>query len=370
MRRPKVLLYHNVMAPYRDALFRAISELVNLDVWFSARTTRDRDWGKADPEGYKFRVLTAFTLYGFNRPLITTWALAKQVSEAEPDVVVAVLTRSNILDVLQIINAARRLKVPLVLWIGNVPYLPCFNDDLPPLISKAFDTYYRYAIRHADAFLYYSSLSQEWAQQRGASGPSVVGTQVLEAPVNKPRLDIPGREVDPLTLLFVGKLEERKGLDLLLDCLNGLSPEEQKRVQLVVAGAGRLERTITMQGANLAIHYLGHVTRDKLSELYRKADLFVLPSRHDPWGFVVNEAMATGTPALVSSGCGAAELATRAGWIFDPCDVSDLLTQLRVALGSCRNPQVRDQAVRAEALYRPESCAERMADLLNQMARR
>jgi glycosyltransferase involved in cell wall biosynthesis len=338
-----------------------MSEFFDLDVWFSVRTTRDRDWGNEHPEGYRYRVLPGRTWYAFDRPLIFVPSLPQEIRRSKPDVIIAVLTRSNALDVLRLVRAAKKLRTPVVLWIGNVSYLPCFDDGLPTFVSSLFEAYYRYSIRNAAAFMFYSSLSKTWALERGASGPSSIGTQVLEPPLHEPRIDAAGG--DRTRLLFVGKLEERKGFDLLANALRLLSPEERGRTEFLIAGAGPLGH-LAREDSGIQVRHLGHVARSNLWEIYKAADLLVLPSRHDPWGFVVNEAMAMGTPVLASNGCGAAELAGKAGWIFDACDTGSLLQQLRTSLANCRDSRIRREAIAAEAGYRPEQCARNVADLV------
>lgn len=90
----------------------------------------------------------------------------------------------------------------------------------------------------------------------------------------------------------------------------GDGPEKSE----IAALAGRL-------GLGGRVHLPGFLQYDQLSEYYGHASAFVLASRSEPWGLVVNEAMASGLPVLVSSRCGcAADLVTEGqnGYLFDP----------------------------------------------------
>ena len=60
-----------------------------------------------------------------------------------------------------------------------------------------------------------------------------------------------------------------------------------------------------MAGQN--IHFLGAVDNDKLAEVYRANDVFVLPSIKEPWGLVVEEAFNNGLPVILSDRIGCAE---------------------------------------------------------------
>ena len=87
--------------------------------------------------------------------------------------------------------------------------------------------------------------------------------------------------------------------------------------QLMVVGDGpegqSLRELATRLGAEDHIHFLGFHQRDELVELYTCADAFCLPSRHEPWGVVVNEAAACGLPLVVSDRVGAGRDLVTAG---------------------------------------------------------
>lgn len=51
------------------------------------------------------------------------------------------------------------------------------------------------------------------------------------------------------------------------------------------------------------IHYMGFKSKEELKEYYQASDIFVLPTRKDIWGLVVNEAMANGLPVITTNKC-------------------------------------------------------------------
>jgi glycosyltransferase involved in cell wall biosynthesis len=105
--------------------------------------------------------------------------------------------------------------------------------------------------------------------------------------------------------LFLSRLEDFKGIQDLFDAFIRLRTQRPD-VALVLAGSGSLERFVRDAAASLrSVHFVGHLTGDQIWEAYCASDVFVLPSRREPWGLVVNEAMAAGLPAIVTdvAGC-------------------------------------------------------------------
>jgi len=118
------------------------------------------------------------------------------------------------------------------------------------------------------------------------------------------RLGVAGRSV----ILFVGRLLPEKGLETLFDAY-GAASREIDEPALVVAGEGPLRGALEKRAADEdlpRVKFLGFVQPEELSAVYAAADVFVLPSLVEPWGVVVNEAMAAGLPVILSERVGAA----------------------------------------------------------------
>lgn len=106
-------------------------------------------------------------------------------------------------------------------------------------------------------------------------------------------------------VLFCGRLVSRKRPG---DLLEALEQVKQPSVWAVFAGEGRLRQALERQAACLGVahrvRWLGFVNQSQLPSVYAASDVLVLPSEAEPWGLVVNEAMACGLPAVVSSAVG------------------------------------------------------------------
>jgi 1,2-diacylglycerol 3-alpha-glucosyltransferase len=90
---------------------------------------------------------------------------------------------------------------------------------------------------------------------------------------------------------------------------------------------GQVRSTLRQLGLERAVLLPGFKQYKELPAYYALANAFVLPSVSEPWGLVVNEAMASGVPVLVSTRCGCARDLVheeRNGWTFDPFDVEGL----------------------------------------------
>lgn len=162
----------------------------------------------------------------------------------------------------------------------------------------------------------------------------------------------------PPTLLFLSRIDPKKGLDLLFPALEQLLTEGLS-FRFVLAGTNpqdpNYENQIRaqIQASPLAAHttITGFVTGEAKAALLRSADLFVLPSYYENFGIAVAEAMAAGIPVVISDQVHIwPEIEqAEAGWI-SPCQVSALTEQLRSALQSAPERQRRGNNARNHAL--------------------
>ena len=118
----------------------------------------------------------------------------------------------------------------------------------------------------------------------------------------------PAREDSP-HFLYVGRYAPEKGIDTLIQAYQIYLQESRSPWELRCAGAGPLQERLVAAGAV----DLGFIQPDRLPEVMGQAAAFVLPSRSEPWGVVVQEAAACGLPLVCSDACGAAEHLLRDG---------------------------------------------------------
>lgn len=172
---------------------------------------------------------------------------------------------------------------------------------------KRFDGFLTVGERNADYLRYYGVkdtklfsaphfIDNEWFSEKATEA---------QVDVTSLRDDWNARERD-LVILFVGKLIPEKGIDDLLTAYASIQP--QGGFRMVVIGSGVLEESLVTRASEFdpSILFVGFKNQSELPIFYAAADVLVLPSVSETWGLVVNEAMACGTPAIVSDACGCA----------------------------------------------------------------
>ncbi|MBI4217269.1 MAG: glycosyltransferase family 4 protein, partial [Parcubacteria group bacterium] len=106
---------------------------------------------------------------------------------------------------------------------------------------------------------------------------------------------------EPDTILFVGRLEERKGLLFLLRAFLELQKKHPK-IRLLVLGEGKERETcerFVRRYAVKNVQFLGKKTDEELAKIYRQADIFCSPALYgESFGIVLLEAMASGVPVV------------------------------------------------------------------------
>ncbi|HEX6164101.1 MAG TPA: glycosyltransferase family 4 protein [Vicinamibacterales bacterium] len=132
----------------------------------------------------------------------------------------------------------------------------------------------------------------------------------------------PQYAADP-TFLYSGSLSHRKGVDLLSRAFTRLV-ESHPRVRLKLMGEGRMEARLRRELAACdRVEWVGFKDWDDLPGVYASAQFLCVPSRHDGWGLVVPEGLASGLPTIATNRTGAAiDLieTRRNGWLVPAGD--------------------------------------------------
>lgn len=167
-----------------------------------------------------------------------------------------------------------------------------------------------------------------WPAVKWSSGVAAVGARAAEAyralaPAGRPVANVPyfcdmsafavphlpaPEPERPLRFLYCGQMVHRKGVDLLVAAFARLV-RQGKNVRLSMVGDGELLDSLRAglpADVRERVSFTGFLQVSELPAQFASADVFVLPSRHDGWGVVVNQALAAGLAVVCSDAVGAA----------------------------------------------------------------
>ena len=210
----------------------------------------------------------------------------------------------------QAIAACRRCRVPIILRADSH-----LLEPRPVLLRVAREVVHRVLVPQFDAYLSVGPLNEEYCRHFGADASRFFRAghfvdnawwshSVAEATACRDALrrrwNVPD---DALTLVFAGKFIPRKRP---LELLGALRRLRDAPVHVLMAGDGPLRRQVEriVTEERLPVTLLGFINQSAMPEVYAAGDLLVLPSREESWGMVVNEAMASGLPAIVTDRVG------------------------------------------------------------------
>ena len=137
-------------------------------------------------------------------------------------------------------------------------------------------------------------------------------------------------------LLFAGRLQPFKGLDLLLHAMTYLPNHGITQLLVVGGNAGKADELAKMNslvnelGIGNMVVFVGAVEHEKMPIFYNAADICVIPSYHESFGLVAVEALASGTPVVASRVGGLATIVKdgETGYLFDERSPETLATYL------------------------------------------
>jgi glycosyltransferase involved in cell wall biosynthesis len=162
-------------------------------------------------------------------------------------------------------------------------------------------------------------------------------------------------------ILFVGTIEPRKNLTVLLDAYEQLSPSLREEYDLVVAGPpgwgdpGMLRR---LHSGAAGVHYLGYVAEQDLPGLTAGAIVFAYPSLYEGFGLPVAQAMAAAVPVITSNVSSLPEVGGDAALLVDPRSAAELGAALqRMLLSPALRAELSANGTRRAQQYRWEVCA-------------
>jgi glycosyltransferase involved in cell wall biosynthesis len=215
-------------------------------------------------------------------------------------------------------------------------------------------------LRQFDALIAYSARGAEQYAALGFSRDRIFIAPNAAAPAPKhPLPPRPDRLSGPPLVLYVGRLQPRKRLDLLIRACAALPEDMQPRLRLVGDGPERSALEALAREVYPRAEFAGAQFGAELASQFTAADLFVLPGTG---GLAVQEAMSYGLPVIVAQGDGTQDDLVRPanGWQIPPDDFESLLRTLRAALED--TPRLRRMGTESYRIVKEEINLERMVE--------
>jgi len=297
----RIIYITNVPAHYRVDFFNELGKITDLTVIFEKPKKRHRDDKWFD---FNFRNFKPILLKnnGLFQDKIYFFKIFKYLKKNYDIVVIGCY--STLVGMLAINYLSKHKKLFVVNSDGG------FINHNESAIKKNVKKYF---ISKADYWLSTGQKTNEYLEYYGAKKerifiypfssiheneiiPEVIGKKEKENLRNKL-----GMKEDKI-ILFVGQIIHRKGIDVLLKA----SVKLPKHYGFyIVGGTPKKEYLELKEKLKLKdnIHFIKFKTKKELKDYYKASDLFVLPTREDIWGLVVNEAMAYGLPVVTTNKC-------------------------------------------------------------------
>jgi len=343
MKRRLVILTE-IISPYRIPLFNALAQRaeVNLQVIFLSETDPTlRHWRiYKDEIQFAYQILPSWRKRLGRYNALLNGGVARALVTAEPDVILC--GGYSYVASWQALCWGRVHQVPFFLWSESnaqdlrggyapVEFLKsmflrrCSGFVVPGRSAEEY--LLAHAIKEDEIFIAPNAVDNDFFAAAAAAARQ--NDAKFRADLGLPRR----------YFLFAGRLVREKGVFELLSAYAKLDESLRRQVGLVFVGDGACRRQLEEQSGSIStgeIKFAGFAQREKLAVFYALAEMLILPTYTDPWGLVVNEAMACGRAVVVSRVAGCAADLVKENWnglLVPPRDVS-LLASVMQSLAS------------------------------------
>ncbi len=208
-------------------------------------------------------------------------------------------------------------------------------------VSRSLRASLRHGLKTAAAVTACSSFTLEDAERRFGLPPGRGHVIPNGVELSQPTPVPPARPTvlpDGPYILALGRVVRKKGFDLLVEAFARMDAA-RRNADLVIAGTGEALGDLRRQAADLGVadrvHFIGRLDRDEVAGAMAAAELFVMPSRLEPFGIVILEAWRAGTAVVATDRGGPPELVRdgQDGVLVDPFDGPEFAATLERLLG-------------------------------------
>ncbi|HZK40465.1 MAG TPA: glycosyltransferase family 4 protein [Atribacterota bacterium] len=315
--KAKLIIFNNIISPYRLPIFEELSKKYDLDVYFCKTKTKDRLWSTSlENYTFKYKILPSLNI----GPLVFNFSLLKELFKNKSDCFIIAENPENAISILVVFVVAKINKSKIILWserIGDEAYTLIqlktsgnfLKNKLYNLIKVGYKIYRKYLYFKSDLLVPFSSAAENYLRKEGVlkekikRSLQIMPESILVKPTTISKLpEFKNKKI----ILSLGYLIKGKGVDNLIKAFNQLNSSD---TVLLIAGAGDQEENLKeLAKKNVDIKFIGYVEGKEKAYYFSMADFFVFPTHNDAWGFVINEALYYGLPVISTDQAGAIEL--------------------------------------------------------------
>ena len=352
--RYRILVLNNVRSPSFDPLFSCLSRHSDWDlkVCYVSGRTDDVGWPSLEgPPSYPVIILS-----DFGRPRFV--AVAQLLVKEKPDYLLVYGYAPGAQ------MAAIVFAVLFGIAFGVIGDANVHCDRVTGLVRAAKWAWLKFVARAAsDIFAVGTAGRLFWERYRVRPeklhvAPYAVDNDFFAPGAAADLANRAARRNAPLRLIFVGRLIRRKNVSLILDALRALPPHT---VSLMVAGEGPERVALERLAADVPqeIRFLGRVEHRDLPRRYGESDALILAAGLEPWGLVVNEAMASGLAIIAHEHVGAvADLVSDCnGVVLHSFDAAELAGAIRLLTSEERLLAMKGASMDRVASWNVETAA-------------
>lgn len=293
----KVFVLTTVMAPYRVQLFSEIGKQCELYVCFEQMRSSERNEKWYDETAKNFRLVN---LKKWDASLGTIkLEVIKHVHNIKPDVAIAYEYHTN--TSLILLSYCKAMGIPYMINCDGAFVKKSIKD----IIKKTY-------ISKARGFISSGKMSDKYLLHYGADKECIYRNHFTSLHENDVLTSVPSLEdkenikkkkeiPEKCVVLSVGQFIHRKGYDVFLKAAKNLSEDIGI---YIVGGKATTEYEQLVKELDLKnVYFIDFMSAEELKYYYLAADLFVLPTREDVWGLVINEAMSYALPIVTTDHC-------------------------------------------------------------------
>lgn len=287
----RILFITNIPSPYRVNFFNLLNEENEVFVLFERPSDSDRNklWQKDNKYKFKYKINVS------NKELINT------IKEYRNDKII--ITNYS--------EHKERIAI-LYMKLHKIPYYIEIDGGIIKKDNFIKGKIKRFLLSNAHGYFSPSKNADNYLINYGAAKEiinrynfsSLNKKDILEKTVSREEKEKIRKKLkikEENVVIGVGSFTKRKGFDLLIKA----APKINKKTGVYIIG-GEItdEYKELIRNYNVEnVHFIKFLSKEAINEYYKAADIFVLPTREDIWGLVINEAMSFGLPVITTDNC-------------------------------------------------------------------